>query len=272
MRERGAPVAVIRRRTHLRTAPSAHAPSSALITRRTEYDSPRVLAVTGRRGSWLRVIATELPNGERGWIPWRAARLVPNQWRITADLSEREVTVTRAGRVVRRFPVAIGGPSTPSPVGRYSVTDKIRFTGGSGAYGCCAVGLSGHQPHIAQGWAGGDRLAIHGTLQSGTIGLAASHGCLRARNEDASWLLDKVLLGTVVEFRGSRLRMRVTPSRTVSITQTTRSSRATVSLNSRSARVDSLGSSSRSGSTAPLQSVLSTTISPCGASRSSAAS
>ena len=173
----------------------------AVLRRRTEFDSPRVLAVAGREGDWLRVIATELPNGGRGWIRMRAARLVANPWRITADLSDREVTVTRRGRVVRRFPVAVGGAGTPTPSGRFSVTDKIRFRTGSTAYGCCALALSGHQPNIAQGWAGGDRLAIHGTLQSSTIGLAASHGCLRARNEDASWVLDRVLLGTVVEFR-----------------------------------------------------------------------
>ena len=60
------------------------------------------------------------------------------------------------------------------------------------------------------------------------------------------------------------------PSRTVSITLTTRSSAATRSLNARSARVDSL--SSEGSTTAPLQSVLSTTISPSGASLGSTAS
>jgi lipoprotein-anchoring transpeptidase ErfK/SrfK len=201
VRARGAPVAVVHRRTALRAAPSANAPRLAVIGRRTAFRSTRALAVADRRGGWLRVIAAELPNGERGWIRMSATRLVADPWRISADLSDRELTVTRAGRVVRRFSVAVGGPATPTPTGRFAVTDKIRFTTGSQAYGCCAVAISGHQPHIEQGWAGGDRLAIHATLQSGTIGYAASHGCLRARNEDVRWLLEHVLLGTVVEFK-----------------------------------------------------------------------
>jgi lipoprotein-anchoring transpeptidase ErfK/SrfK len=81
------------------------------------------------------------------------------------------------------------------------VTDKLELMGGTAAYGCCALALSGHQPHIAQGWRGGDRLAIHGTSEPGTIGKAASLGCLRARNRDAYWVVKHVFLGTVVEIR-----------------------------------------------------------------------
>ena len=64
-----------------------------------------------------------------------------------------------------------------------------------------ALALSGHQPHISQGWRGGDRLAIHGTRQQHTIGKAASFGCLRARDRDARWIVKNVFLGTLVELR-----------------------------------------------------------------------
>jgi lipoprotein-anchoring transpeptidase ErfK/SrfK len=201
VRERGAPAAVVREPTALRARPSAHAERVATLAKRTEFDSARVLAVTGRRGHWLRVLASELPNGERGWVHWSAVRLVPTPWRITADLSERTVTVRRAGRVLRRFPVAVGAAGTPTPTGRFAVTDKIRFTDGHAAYGCCAIALSGHQPNVAQGWTGGDRIAIHGTSAPASIGTPASHGCLRAREEDLRWMLRHVLLGTVVEIR-----------------------------------------------------------------------
>jgi lipoprotein-anchoring transpeptidase ErfK/SrfK len=103
--------------------------------------------------------------------------------------------------VVRRFNVSVGKPSTPTPLGRFAVTDKLELTGGSQAYGCCALALSGHQPHIAQGWRGGDRLAIHGTRQARTIGTAASFGCLRALDRNARWVVKNVFLGTVVEIR-----------------------------------------------------------------------
>jgi lipoprotein-anchoring transpeptidase ErfK/SrfK len=199
VRAQGKPVAVLRRTAVLRDAPGGAA--VATLRRHTEWGSPRVLATVGRRGAWLKVLAAELPNGRTGWIPIAATGLVANPWAVRADLSKRLVTVTDRGRVVRRFRVAVGRPGTPTPPGRYAVTDKLELTGGSAAYGCCALALSGHQPNVAQGWRGGDRLAIHGTRQPGSIGRAASLGCLRARYRDARWIVKHVFLGTVVEVR-----------------------------------------------------------------------
>jgi lipoprotein-anchoring transpeptidase ErfK/SrfK len=195
----GQPVAVLTRRTVLRAAPGGRA--IARLRGRTEFGSPTVLAAVGERGNWLRVIATELPNGRTGWIPASAAGVVPSRWLVRADLSRRLVTVYRGRTVIRRFSVAIGKPSTPTPTGRFAVTDKLDFTGGSAAYGCCAVALTGHQTHIEPGWRGGDRLAIHGTRLTGTIGQAASFGCLRARDSDVRWLVRRLYLGTIVEIR-----------------------------------------------------------------------
>ena len=127
--------------------------------------------------------------------------MMSSPWLIRADLSRRLVTVYRDGAVVRRFPVAIGKPSTPTPTGRFAITDKLRFIGGSAAYGCCAVALTGHQTHIEPGWNGGNRLAIHGTHQTGTIGQAASFGCLRASDADVRWLVHRAYLGSIVEIR-----------------------------------------------------------------------
>lgn len=177
-------------------------PGGAALTRiadRTEWGSPRVLAVLGRRGSWLEVIATELPNGHRGWIPITSGQLLSNPWSVRVDLSARRVTVMRRERVARRFTVGIGSPATPTPAGRFSVTDKLKMSGV--IYGCCALALSGHQPHISQGWRGGDRIAIHGTLEKSSIGNAESAGCLRAAERDTRWIVSHVWLGTVVDVR-----------------------------------------------------------------------
>jgi lipoprotein-anchoring transpeptidase ErfK/SrfK len=195
----GAPVAILRRRTALRAAPGGRALAGA--ARRTEWGTPRVLPVVARSGQWLKVIATELPNGRYGWIRIGSAQLVANPWAVRADLSQRRVTVLRSGRVVRRFPVAVGKPGTPTPTGRFAVTDKLRLTSRSAAYGCCALALSGHQPRTGQGWVGGDRLAIHGTSEPQTIGRAASLGCLRARDRDVRWVVAHVWLGSLVDVR-----------------------------------------------------------------------
>jgi lipoprotein-anchoring transpeptidase ErfK/SrfK len=198
-RAHGQPIALLTRATALRASPGG--PPVAKLRRRTEWRSPRVLPVLGERRGWLRVMAAELANGATGWIPASAAGLTWSPWKVRASLSRREVEVLDRGRVVRRFPVAIGRPTTPTPTGRFAVTDKLYIGGGTGAYGCCAIALTGHQPHLEPGWGGGDRLAIHGTDSPGTIGAAASFGCLRASDADARWLVRRLYLGTIVEIR-----------------------------------------------------------------------
>ncbi len=195
----GQPIAILRRDTALRVSPGGR--RLATLRTHTQFGSPRVAAVTSEHGRWLRVLSEQLPNGHAGWIPGAAANVVASPWTVRADLSQRTVEVRRAGRLVRRFSVAIGRPATPTPTGRFAVTDKLHIKGGSRAYGCCALALSGHQPHIEPGWQGGDRLAIHGTGDPGSIGAAASFGCLRAREHDARWLIGHVLLGSIVEIR-----------------------------------------------------------------------
>jgi lipoprotein-anchoring transpeptidase ErfK/SrfK len=199
VKARGAPIAVLMRPTVLRAAPGGR--PIVKLKRRTEFGSPRVYAIVGRRSGWLRVIASQLPNNRRGWIPQSATSLVANQWAVEADISSRRVTVLKHGRVVYRFTVGVGKPSTPTPPGIYAVTDKLELLGGPSGYGCCALALSGHQPHIAQGWSGGDRLAILGTSEQNSIGRAASFGCLRARDRDIRWVVNHVFLGTLVEIR-----------------------------------------------------------------------
>ena len=196
-RRDGQPVSVLTRATALRDAPAGR--RLAHLPRRTEFGTPTVMAAVGERAGWLRVISAQLPNGRRGWIPSSAAGLIASPWRLRADLSQRLVTVYRGDRVVRRFAVAIGRPQTPTPTGRFAVTDKLDFIGGSRAYGCCAIALTGHQTHIEPGWRGGNRLAIHGTSEPASIGQAASFGCLRAPDADVRWLVRNVYLGSVVE-------------------------------------------------------------------------
>jgi L,D-transpeptidase-like protein len=168
----------------------------AQLPRRTEFGSAQILAVAHRGDRWLAVRTPALPNGRAGWIRADAARLLHEPWTLEVDLSSRRLTARREGR--RRFsiPVAIGAPGTPTPTGRFGVTDRLKMSGTT--YGCCALALSGHQPNIPQGWGGGDRIAIHGTTSTGSIGTAASHGCLRASEAGMRRLMAVIPLGTTV--------------------------------------------------------------------------
>jgi lipoprotein-anchoring transpeptidase ErfK/SrfK len=169
----------------------------ALMKRRTEWRSVRVVTVVRRQGNWLGVLASELRNSRVGWIDGRRdVKLFRTPWSLVTDLSARTVTVRHNGRVVRRLRVAIGSPSAPTPTGRFAVTDKLTTGSDNGPYGCCILALTGHQPLIPQGWGGGDRIALHATPSPETIGQAASHGCLRATNQVMARLVRQVPLGT----------------------------------------------------------------------------
>jgi lipoprotein-anchoring transpeptidase ErfK/SrfK len=182
--------------TQLRATPGGR-PLHWLGTR-TEFDSPRVLSVTARRGGWLRVLASERPNGRAAWIRASLVRLGSTDYSIHVDRSARRLTLRHGRRAVGSFPVAVGRPGTETPTGRFAVTDKLHPDDPASPYGCCLLALSGHQTKLIKGWPGGDRLAIHATPSLWTVGKAASLGCMRARPGDIRRLMRKVPAGTPV--------------------------------------------------------------------------
>ena len=175
----------------------------ARLGARTEFGSPTTLLVVERRGRWLGVVTTHVPNGRLGWVDPQGGALVTSRtrMRLTIDLSARRLVVRRGDRVLRRMTVGIGRPSSPTPIGRFAVTDKLPGTRYGSYYGCCILALSAHQPNLPPGWPGGDRIAVHGTNDPGSIGTAASAGCPRARDADLRYLMRVVPLGTPVVVR-----------------------------------------------------------------------
>lgn len=185
----------------LRSRPGGRA--LARLGARTELGSSRALWIAATRGRWLGVATPLVANGRLGWIELsrRKLQLYRTGLWLRADLSRRELQLRRGRRVVRRIRVAIGRPGSPTPTGRFAVTDLLVVRSGRSPYGCCILALSGRQPSPPPGWVGGDRLAIHGTSAPASIGRAASSGCLRASAGDLRWLLRRVPLGTPVFIR-----------------------------------------------------------------------
>jgi L,D-transpeptidase catalytic domain len=145
-----------------------------------------------RNDGWARVVLPWRPNGRTGWVRLRGHRVVHTRTWVQADLSRRRVMLMHGSHVVRSFPAAIGASDSPTPIGRFSVTDPISTGDPSGPYGWYAFGLSGHQPNLPPGWTGGDQLAIHGTNNPSAIGTPASAGCLRV-SAAALWVLKRAL-------------------------------------------------------------------------------
>ena len=179
-------------RTQVRIAPDGR--SVGAVGRFTEYGGRRVYRVVARRGDWLGVLTPQRPNGRTGWIRASRAVLSTSRYKITVDRSARRLTLRRAGKVVKRITVTVGKASTPTPLGRFAVTDKLWMEPGS-VYGCCALALSGSQ---TVGGLAGIRLAIHGTRYAEPMGRFASAGCTRATKHDLRWLMRRVPVGTPV--------------------------------------------------------------------------
>jgi hypothetical protein len=168
---------------------------------RTEFGSSRALSVVRERGGrWLGVTTPQLPNGKLGWVDARSGALQYSHApvELEVDLSRRQLLVRRGEEILRRLPVSIGRAGSPTPTGRFAVTDKLPGARYSSVYGCCILALSGTQPNLPAGWTGGDRLAIHGTPDEGTVGGRESAGCLHARTNDLRRLMKVVPLGAPV--------------------------------------------------------------------------
>ena len=120
---------------------------------------------------------------------------------ILLDLSQREITLVRDGKAVNRWPVVIGAPETPTPVGRFAVQSKVvnpvyqsTSTGqvkGVGALGYRWIGFHSKGANV---------FGIHGTPWPWWVDAraAVSHGCVRMRNEHIEKLFAAVEVGTAV--------------------------------------------------------------------------
>lgn len=123
---------------------------------------------------------------------------------IIVDIEKRVLTVMDGDQVYYKFPVAVGKPSTPSPVGEWMIIEKDANC--EGGFGARWLGLN-----VPWGIYG-----IHGTNKPWSIGDAVSAGCIRMYNEDIIQLYEWVPIGTRVKIVGPPHWMTNTWSRTLS--------------------------------------------------------
>jgi hypothetical protein len=152
------------------------------------------------RPIWYRVQLPVRPNGTTGYVRAGDVDLFRVRTRIEIDLSERRVDFLRGGRRVLRVSAAIGKSGTPTPTGRYYVNQRLLAGDPAGPYGPGGIGISAFSP-VLTGWTQGGPIAIHGTNDPGSIGEAASYGCLRIENRHAERMLRANPEGTPVLIR-----------------------------------------------------------------------
>lgn len=167
----------------------------------TDLGAVQTLLTVGSRPGWWKVALPVRPNDATGWVRTADVQAKTIDIRIEIDRAAHQLTLWRDGSVVRRFAVAVGTTSTPTPAGRFYVTDNLSTGNPSGAYGPYALGLSGHSNVLFQFGIGDGVLGIHGTDEPGSVGHDASHGCVRLHNADITVLRAVTPLGAPVLVR-----------------------------------------------------------------------
>jgi hypothetical protein len=164
------------------------------LTVRTAYGSTTRLWVRARRGGWLKVSSLEGPGGA-GWIRERFTRPAPQLWRrIEIDRSQRRLTVrTSHGHWSTR--VVLGAPESPTPLGTFQVTDRLRGRRFSGVYGAWILVLSAYGSASRT-----SRLAVHG-VPPAERSATGSAGCVRVPARALERLAREIPSGTPVRIR-----------------------------------------------------------------------
>ena len=69
----------------------------ARVRSRTDFGSPQTLTVVRRRGHWLGVTSTDLPNNRVGWVDGRTRKLQRHRTKVSlrVDLSRARDRVPR---------------------------------------------------------------------------------------------------------------------------------------------------------------------------------
>ena len=174
---------------------------------------PTRLLVLGRRTqggkTWLKVLLPVRPNGTSGWIPRTDTIVSTTPWAVVVSLADRRAYVIRAGKLQRSFAVVIGAPKTPTPTGRFAISEAIKLPDPTQFYGSWMLTLTAHS-NVLDTFEGGDgQVALHGRGGNSLtvpVGTAGSNGCVRMRNGDIAWLAGRAGAGTPVVVMARSLR------------------------------------------------------------------
>ncbi|MEF2968311.1 L,D-transpeptidase family protein [Paenibacillus sp. M1] len=118
--------------------------------------------------------------------------IVADQGSISIDVypSDHRLVVRSKDQTIKEYTVAVGNPTTPTPIGEYQIVYKGKNWGA--AFGPRWLGLN-----VPWGTYG-----IHGTNNPYSIGQHLSHGCIRMRNNDVKELFNMIPIGTKVTIYG----------------------------------------------------------------------
>lgn len=124
---------------------------------------------------------------------------------VEINIPEFKLRVYRDGQVIRTFPVGVGRPGYPTPIGHFRVITAVEHPIWENPYmgpGARRIGAGKDNP-LGTRWIGFHRTAqgeygMHGTDSPETVGKLSSHGCIRMKIPDAEALYGMISVGTPV--------------------------------------------------------------------------
>ncbi len=112
---------------------------------------------------------------------------------IIINKTKRILTLYENKSIIRKYPIAIGNPSSLTPDGKFKIVSKVVDPAwGGGGYAKPVKGGIPQNP-LGYRWLGlsyksGSDLGIHGNNSPYSIGKNISHGCIRMINSDVEQL------------------------------------------------------------------------------------
>jgi lipoprotein-anchoring transpeptidase ErfK/SrfK len=122
---------------------------------------------------------------------------------VVVSIPDRQLAVLENGTILRTFLISVGAQKTPSPIGEFEIVSRIAHP--SYSHDGTVIPAGPNNP-LGPRWMGLsiNGYGIHGTNQPGSIGKAASHGCIRLSNHDIVELFSLLSVGDTVLIRAER--------------------------------------------------------------------
>ena len=170
-----------------------------LMDNPTPTNGNLVFLTTTNRSDWHEVLLPVRPNGSLGWVRNTDVTLASHNYRIRADLPDFRLRVLERGVTIFDTVAGVASNNSPTPGGRYYLTELLAPTVPDSVYGSFAYGLSGFSETFQTFNGGPGQLGIHGTNSPETLGSAVSAGCIRLHNDDVARLVTFLPLGVPVD-------------------------------------------------------------------------
>lgn len=128
---------------------------------------------------------------------------------IVINLPNRMLELYSGNTLIKEYPVAIGKPSTPTPLGQFNIIDMEKNPTWIPEDRDVVI-PSGPDNPLGYRWMRFFELyGIHGTNEPWSIGKVVSNGCIRMQEENVEELFEIVKKGTPVKITYERIKLKI---------------------------------------------------------------